>query len=193
MTLPRGFKTEAERTAVDLRQRLGLRQTDPINLAKVALLLGARIVSAESLVPRERLEEIENIQAFAFSACTFDVKGKPVIVFNPLRTPGRQSSDIAHELSHLLLKHELSEIEYLGEIAFRTCRSDQEEQATALGATLLLPRPLMLLASKQGMPIEQIAAEYNVSIEMARFRWNTTGVARQTSYARPTSPKSKGF
>ena len=179
MTLPRGFKAEAERKAAAIRGRLGLREHDPVDLSKVADLLGARVVSADSLVSIERLHEIESMQAFAFSACTFDIRGKPVVVFNPLRSTGRQSSDIAHELSHLILEHELSEIEYLGDIAFRTCRSDQEEQATSLGATLLLPRPLLASALKRGMGIDEVAAAYDVTVEMARFRWNSTGIGRQ--------------
>lgn len=182
MTLPRGFKAEAERKAAAIRGRLGLREQDPVDLFKVAGLLGARVVSADSLVSIERLHEIESMQAFAFSACTFDIRDKPVVVFNPLRSAGRQSSDIAHELSHLILEHELSEIEYLGEIAFRTCRSDQEEQATSLGATLLLPRPLLASALKRGLGIDEVAATYDVTVEMARFRWNSTGIGRQASY-----------
>jgi Zn-dependent peptidase ImmA (M78 family) len=181
VTLPRGFKTLAERTALEFRSKLGLRNSDPINLTKLAGLLDARVISAEALVPIERLHEIERLQAFAFSGCTFEVRGKSVVVFNPIRAVGRQSSDIAHELAHIVLKHDLSEIEYLGDTAFRTCRSDQEEQATVLGGTLLLPRPLLLGAARRGLTLEQVAAEYDVTIEMARFRWNTTGVGRQAS------------
>ena len=159
MTLPRGFKADAERKAAEIRGRLGLRDFDAVDLTKVAALLDARVVSADRLVSLERLHEIESLQAFAFSACTFEIRAKPVVVFNPLRTAGRRSSDIAHELSHLILNHDLSEIEFLGETAFRTCRSDQEEQATSLGATLLLPRPLLVWAAKLGMTIEEIAEE----------------------------------
>ena len=184
MTLPRGFKTQAERTASEFRSKLGLRDSDAIDLSKLAGLLGARVVSAAALVPIERLHEIERLQAFAFSGCTFEVRGKPVVVFNPLRAVGRQASDIAHELSHIVLNHDLSEIEYLGETAFRTCRSDQEEQATTLGGTLLLPRPLLLVAARRALTLEQVASEYDVTVEMARFRWNTTGVGRQVSNRR---------
>jgi Zn-dependent peptidase ImmA (M78 family) len=184
MTLPRGFKAEAERKSAVIRGQLGLRDFEPVDLFKVATLLDARIVSADKLVSIERLHEIESLQAFAFSACTFEIRAKPVVVFNPLRTTGRRSSDIAHELSHLILKHDLSEIEYLGDIAFRTCRSDQEEQATSLGATLLLPRPLLAYAARRKMTIEEIADEFQVTVEMARFRWNSTGIERQTAFAR---------
>ena len=54
-----------------------------------------------------RLEELERLQAFAFSAATFEVHDRKVIVTNPLRSSGRRRSDIAHELAHILLGHEL--------------------------------------------------------------------------------------
>jgi Zn-dependent peptidase ImmA (M78 family) len=62
---------------------------------------------------------------------------------------------------------------------FRTCRPDQEEEATNLGGTLLLPRPLLLRTARQGLGVDEIAEQYGVTLEMARFRFNRTGVARQ--------------
>jgi hypothetical protein len=82
------------------------------------------------------------------------------VVTSPLRTAARQASDIAHELSHLRLKHELSEIREIGDVLFRTCRPDEEEQATTFGDTLLLPRPLLLAAARRGLGPQQIAEKY---------------------------------
>jgi len=69
-------------------------------------------------------------------------------------------------------------------VPFRTSRADQEEEATNLGGTLLLPRPLLLRAVARGMEPDAVATEYGVTIEMARFRLNTTAVARQLERAR---------
>ena len=137
------------------------------------------MVSADRLVDRARLEEIERLQTFAFSAATFEVRGQPVIVTNPLRTVGRRASDGAHELAHVLLKHELSELRELDGVLFRTCKPDEEEQATAFGGTLLLPRPLLMQAALRGATPAEIAETCAVTVEMARYRYNTTGVARQ--------------
>ncbi|MFD8615313.1 ImmA/IrrE family metallo-endopeptidase [Streptomyces sp. NPDC059631] len=179
MTLPRGFKASAEREAVRLRKELGLIDSAPLNVRNLADHLGVKIVSAEVLIDRERLEELERLQAYAFSAATFEVAGRHYIVTNPLRPDGRQASDIAHELSHLLLQHDLSEIRELNGTPFRTCQPEEEEQATAFGGTLMLPRPLLLSAARRGMKPADIAASYGVSEEMARYRYNTTGVAKQ--------------
>lgn len=179
MTLRRGFKAEAERLALALREQLGVSRTAPLDLEPVARTRGIKIISADELVSLRRLEELERIQAFAFSACTFEINSSIFIVVNPLRSQERRRSDIAHELSHLLLDHDLSEIRDVAGVPFRTCRPQQEEEATALGGTLLLPRPLLLAAAKKGWEIDQIAKHYGVTIEMARYRYNTTGVAKQ--------------
>jgi Zn-dependent peptidase ImmA (M78 family) len=179
VTLKRGFRADGERRAIAIRGELGLAPTDPLDLRVVAERYNVRIVPADELVDRERLLELERLQAFSFSACTFDIDGSKVIVVSPLRSPGRQNSDIGHEFSHLLLDHELTEVREIAGVPFRTCRSDQEEEATNLAGILLLPRPLLLRAAKRRMTIEEIAEEYVVTIEMARFRMNTTGVARQ--------------
>lgn len=179
MTLPRGFKADAERAAVRLRAELGLGPTDVLEIGALAKHLDVSLVSAETLIERSRLEELERLQAFSFSAATFEINDKHYIVTNPLRTPGRLASDIAHELSHLQLQHTLAEVRELDGVPFRTCRPDEEEQATALGATLLLPRPLLVQSASRGRTIEQIAEMAGVTLEMARFRYNTTGVAKQ--------------
>lgn len=179
MTLPRGFKAAAERQALQVRSELGLAATDRLDIKRLAEHLQVKVISAERLIDISRLEELERLQAFAFSAVTFEFNGRPYVVANPLRTEERASSDVAHELSHLLLKHELSEVGELDGVPFRTCRPDEEEQATALGGTLLLPRPLLVAAASHGLGPEEIAAKYTVTVEMARFRYNTTGVVKQ--------------
>jgi Zn-dependent peptidase ImmA (M78 family) len=179
LTLPRGFPAQAERHAARVRDELGLGPADPVDIHTVARQLGVRVVAADELIDIARLQELERIQAFAFSACTLDIGGTKVVVFNPLRSPARTQSDLAHELSHLVLGHELDDVRVVAGMPFRTCRPDQEEEATNLGGTLLLPRPLLLRAARRGLGVKEIAEQYEVTLEMARFRFNRTGVARQ--------------
>ncbi len=183
MSLPRGFKANAERESLRLRRELGLTPTQVLDITKLAEHLDVEIISAGDLIDVTRLEELERIQAYSFSAATFEIAGHTFVVTSPLRTATRQASDIAHELSHLLLKHELSEIREVSGVPFRTCRPDEEEQATSFGGTLLLPRPLLVVAARQGLGPQQIAEKYNVTLEMARFRYNSTGVKNQIPQA----------
>jgi len=179
VTLPRGFKANAERAAAEIRAKMGLRPYSPVDIVQVAAERGIPVLDAGDLIDIQRLEEIERLQAFAFSAATFKIEDRHFIVTNPIRTPERRVSDIAHELAHVCLEHDLSEIREFAGIPFRTCKPDEEEQATAFGGTLMLPRPLLLRGAGQGLGPAEIAAKYGVSLEMARFRFNTTGVARQ--------------
>jgi hypothetical protein len=179
VTLPRGFKANAERESLRLRGELGLRDTQALDVTKLAGYMGVQIISAADLIDIARLEELERIQAYSFSAATFEVADRTIIVCSPLRPSGRLASDIAHELSHLLLKHELSEVREISAVPFRTCRPEEEEQATNFGGTLLLPRPLLVAAARRNLGPEEIAEKYNVTVEMARFRYNSTGVRSQ--------------
>jgi Zn-dependent peptidase ImmA (M78 family) len=90
----------------------------------------------------------------------------------------------AHELSHLLLASQLDEIRIVAGVPFRTCRPEQEEEATNLGGALLLPRLLLLSAVRRGLDEQAIAKRYDVTTEMARFRINRTGVRRQARSTR---------
>lgn len=184
MTLPRGFRAQAERLATELRDAIGAPLVERLDLDALASHVRATVLPATDLVPPERLREIESIQAFAFSACTFEIGGRPFIVFNPLHRTERTASDVAHELGHIVLEHEISEVQYIDGVPFRTCRPDQEEEATTLAGALLLPRPLLLAAARNGQTPEEVANQLGVTAEMARYRWNTTGVARQVAASR---------
>lgn len=184
MTLPRGFKAAAERRAAELRAELGLPSASPINVNALAAHLGVETLSADELIDRGRLEELERLQAYSFSAATIEVRGQAFIVTNPIRSLERLASDVAHELAHILLKHDLTEIRDFDGVPFRTCEPAQEEQATAFGGTLLLPRALLVTACRAGFGPEDIARQCGVTLDMARYRYNTTGVARQAAATR---------
>ena len=99
MTVRRGFRAEAERISAALRKDLEIAEADPLPLDDAARARNARVVSAADLVEVERLAEVlpDRLQAFAFSACTFDVGSKAVIVFNPRRgSEPRQHNGLAY-------------------------------------------------------------------------------------------------
>ena len=115
MALRRGFKSEAERIARRVQTDLGLGAAEPIAPELIAELLGIEVKAGDELLSRERFQELEDIQANAFSACTLRPSpDRTVIVHNPLSPTTRQRSDVAHELAHTLLDHELSRVQRLG-------------------------------------------------------------------------------
>ena len=122
-------------------------------------------------------------------ACTFQVMGRSVIVYSPLASYGRTQSDLAHEVSHIILGHQVQTIQQLDGISFFTCDPDEEQEANWLAGCLLLPRKLLLQAVSRGLSARDIAKEYGVSSSMAEFRIRATGVSRQLRAARRFSSR----
>jgi len=177
--LRRGFKAEAERLSERVRRDLGLRLTERLPLDRLASSVNAELRSAADLIGVERLEEIDTLQPGAFSACTFELADRRVIVWNPLSRQGRKNSDIAHELSHLLLKHSVKEVQTVGDLTFFGCDPDEEQEANWLAGCLLLPRTLLIAQVRSGASAADLVEQYEVSSQMANYRIRATGVMRQ--------------
>lgn len=181
----RGFKAEAERLAARTLTQVGAAPDRRIDIRKLAEHLGVTVTSAAEVVDLEQLQELEELQPGAFSAATFHLPGDRIVaVYNPLSERGRTNSDIAHELAHLLLGHEVREVQQLAGHTFFTCDPEQEEEANWLAGCLLLPRPLLLREAYAGASAESLASRYEVSATMARFRLNTSGVLLQVQRSR---------
>ena len=180
MALRRGFRSEAERIARGVRSEMGLNAAKSVAPEDLASLLGIEVRAGDELVPRERFRELERIQPDSFSACTLRPSPeRVVVVYNPLSTRARRSSDLAHELAHILLDHELSRLERLGDVTFFSCDAIQEEEAGWLSGCLLLPRALLLAEVRRGASAKEIAKKCGISEQMAQYRLNVTGVLRQ--------------
>jgi Zn-dependent peptidase ImmA (M78 family) len=179
----RGFKAEAERRAEQVRTEMGKRPSDPLDATDLAKHVGATVRRADELTSPEKLETLEEIQPGAFSACTFTIADRHVIVYNPIASVGRTQSDIAHEVSHIMLDHDMKSVETIGGLTFFTCDAEEEQEANWLAGCLLLPRRLLYMAARRGMNGADIAEAYNVSEQMASFRLRTTGVLRQLGAA----------
>ena len=180
MALRRGFKSEAERIAKRVRTELGMSAVQSVAPKVLANLLGIEVRAGDQLIPRERFDELEKLQPGSFSACTLRPSpDRVVVVYNPLSSKSRRRSDLAHELAHILLDHELSRLERLGDVTFFSCDAIQEEEAAWLSGCLLLPRALLLAEVRRGASPGKIAKKYGVSERMAQYRLNVTGVVRQ--------------
>jgi hypothetical protein len=182
----RGFKAEAERLAVRLRTELGVPPIQRLDVDQLAAHLGVEVRCADDLVDRMELEKLNALQPGCFSAATFHLSdGRTVAVTNPVgTTEARRDSDLAHELAHVILRHELRTAERIGGLTFFNCDPEQEEEANWLAGCLLLPRPLLLAEARLGRTAEQIATRHNVSLQMAKFRLNASGVHFQVSRVR---------
>jgi hypothetical protein len=184
--LRRGFKAEAERTAARLRSELNVAADARIDVDLLAKYLGVSVRRADELVSISDLNRLNALQDGCFSAATIHLpNGAIVTITNPVNvSTGRRDSDLAHELAHVILKHLPSQVDRLGDLTFFDCDPEQEEEANWLAGCLLLSRPLLLNAARNRLTAEQVAERNNVSVEMARFRLNASGVYLQMNRAR---------
>ena len=190
MALRRGFKSDCERIAERIRTTTRLSTGAPVTPETLSQHLGVELVAGDELLPLSRFTELRDLQPDAFSACTFPpIGGRTVVVYNPLSSKGRRNSDLAHELAHILLGHELSRIQAIGDSTFFSCDPQQEEEATWLASCLLLPRGLLLEEVRHGKTAAAIAQQYEVTEAMATFRINVTGVLRQVRQGKRTPAK----
>ena len=184
MPLRRGFKAEAERLATDLWNKMGLSPGDCMDSRELARHLGCVVHPADELVDIAKLKQLKRIQDDAFFACTFKLPSGHAIVFNPLMSVTRRNSDIAHEVSHIVLDHRLARLERLGDLAFLSCDKQQEEEAAWLSGCLLLPRFALVHDLTRGMQSSAIARKRVLSKDMVDYRRRVTGVERQLSARR---------
>ena len=183
MTFARGFKTRCENIAQSIRTDLALDPTDPLSVDDLADYLGAQIITPHDVpgMPGKALRVLLEDDADDWSALTISGHSSALIIHNPTHSAGRRSSNIAHELAHILLRHSPSVLMFApdGTWALRTYDEQQEEEATWLSGCLLLPRPALLLIAEANLDIREATARYEVSERLLRYRRDITGVERQ--------------
>src|SRR5258708_9028978 len=110
MTFRRGFKTEANELALEMREELGLRAESPLCPFSLAKHLEIKVVSLMNLFQLDP-ELVEKASYFAetnpsaFSAITVCRRSKRFVVHNHRHSAERQRSNVSHELAHALLHH----------------------------------------------------------------------------------------
>lgn len=184
----RGFRAEAERLALDVRTGLGLgayAALDPLTLARdlevPVLALSALTVPppGKDLVAGlgQAVGLLLGTEAAAFSAMTVFLGSRRVIVHNDAHNPGRQASDIGHELAHGLLLH--SPTPALDDRGCRDWDPAAEAEADYLAGALLIPAKAAWWIAKQRKPHDEAARQYGCSAPMVRWRVNITGASKR--------------
>jgi hypothetical protein len=187
-TLERGFKSWCERSANAVRTELGLDPSAPLSARALADHLGVNLIVPSDIpdLPAHVLQQLTVVDPKGWSAVSFTVRRATTIIFNPRNSLGRQASDIMHELAHIILNHEPSQLilSESGALAMRSFNARQEDEANWFGWTLLLPRAALMHCAERRMSSLDIANEYGVSTTLVAFRRRKTGVDIQTSRRR---------
>ncbi len=181
MALPHGFKSKANAIARKARAALGLAASAPLSPWRLALSMGVVTSPLSSFAQEcgDAVRHLMTVDRRAFSAGTFQLGGKTLVVYNDANAALRQRSDLAHELAHLLLKHPMLPI--LDERGCRHLDKDREDEANWLGPALLVSDEAALHIARQGWTVAQAASEYEVTEEVTRFRLNVTAAFRRVA------------
>jgi Zn-dependent peptidase ImmA (M78 family) len=184
VALRRGFKTEATTVARDIRAELQLGPVAPFDPRVLADHLAIPIVPLSDFAAeiRAAVRYFRGRGSGEFSAGTIFADTRRLIIYNDAHAPGRQASDLAHELSHALLFHEPTQA--LNAIGCRDWDEDAEDEADFLGSVLLVPDDVAIAVVRRGLSVEDAAAAYCVSIPLMRWRINVTGARKRVQRAR---------
>lgn len=189
--LRRGFVTWCENAARGYRRDLGLQPHDALDPRKLAALLDVQILTPANIpgVPKKVLDQLLEKDAGAWSAVTLTVRETSVIILNDTHKITRQNSDLAHELSHVILKHEPAQMFVTGDgkMVMNHYNQIHEEEAARLSGTLLVPRDGLLYWAGQGYDESELAKYFVVSGQLLTMRKNLSGVARQMNYRSKSS------
>lgn len=181
----RGFKSWCENFALKTRKELKLIPVAPLSSQALASYLQIRLLTPKDIpnLPHDAISVLMTDERWNWSAVTISHNGIDAIVYNPSHSIGRQSSDIMHEISHVVLGHDPAKI-FISQdkkMAIRTHDRGQEQEASWLAGCLLLPRPALISIGKSAMSNLAICQKYGVTEDMLFMRQNVTGVATQLS------------
>jgi Zn-dependent peptidase ImmA (M78 family) len=181
--LERGFKSWAEKFAEGLRRELGIEIHSPIDLSRLASFFGSRLLTPQDIpgMSDQHLKQLLDVDHSGWSAVTVCVDQRSVVIHNPRHSRGRQASNIAHEIAHLILEHEPTRLVMSqdGALVMRSFNEKQEEEANWLAWCLLLPRQAIIDALERRVSVGDIAAQFGVSEPLVKFRVQKTGAQVQ--------------
>jgi hypothetical protein len=183
-TLERGFKAWSERLSHIIRRDLDLAAQAPLPPRKLATYLDVQLWTPHDVpgLPLDTRDQLLERDPWGWSAVTLTVGTRIIVIYNPRHSAGRQSSNISHELSHVLLDHDPSKVILSpnGAIVMRTFDARQEDEASWLSGCLLLPRIALVHAFSHRRTSNDIADEFGVTTTLVNYRSQITGVAAQT-------------
>jgi hypothetical protein len=181
--MKRGFKSQCERRAVEIRRTLGIGPDQPLDALALARSLGVTVWKDTDIkgLALEDLHQLHVVDPETWLALTLRSGTRFLVVYNSAHSPARCNSMIMHELSHIMLGHEListqvTEDGYLVPVAYD---QDQEDEANWLAGTLLLPRPALLTLRRSAMGDREAQSYFRVSADMLTWRIRMTGVDYQ--------------
>jgi hypothetical protein len=149
MSLRWGFKSEANAIAREVREELGLRSHEPLDALALARHLDVPVREISDLGGSvgAAVRHLTGSGEGSFSAVTIFRGAAREVWHNDAHAPGRQASNIAHELAHALLLHPAGTVTS----GKRDWDRGQEEEAQWLAGALLVSDEAAVLIARAGL------------------------------------------
>ena len=170
MALRHGFKAEANRISLGIREQLGLRPVDPIDPGKVCAHFDIVLLKLSELSCDA--SSFLGVNRSSFSAVTVPCGLKTAILHNDSHHEHRQRSNVCHELAHCFLGHPCTPP--LTESGERAHDGGIEAEANFLAGALLIPNEAAIHIVRQGI-IPTAQSVYGVSQPMLEYRLRVSG------------------
>lgn len=176
----RGFATEANKWALDLRGEMNLASHDPLCPVGLAEHLEIPILKLSRMPDcEERSLLLRKKHDFSAAVC-FDGLAAFILI-NDGHDLKRQASDIAHELAHVLLRHPPANPFY--ENGIREFAPEHEAEAERLGPNLLVSneaavRALRLTMSGQ-YSLSSLSDAWGITEQVIQMQINLSGARRR--------------
>lgn len=169
-------KTELGRLADNVRDELGLDTKRPFDPYMWSDVWGVRILSLEQATDDPVTLHRLTVEApELWSAALVKDQTGHFIIYNHAHSEARILSDLAHEIGHLVAEHRL-DIAWM-DTSGKKCGASpaHEKEAAELGGALLVPASAARTHAIYGRPTNTLAAQFNVSEEMASWRMQVSG------------------
>lgn len=191
MGFRRGFKTEANSLALDVRGELGLGVTQPLDPFQLARHLEIPILSlSDMLTEAPGIAHLLHVEPEVFSAVTVFRGHRRTIVHNDGHVLVRQTSNVCHELAHGILLHPPTPA-----LDHRGCREwndDIEDEASWLSGVLLVTEAATLEVARGTWTKAQAAEFFGVSPQLLQYRMNMTGAVARVERMKRARGNGKG-
>lgn len=182
-------KAACKRLAAELRAEIGLEPTDALDPWALAELYGITVISLGSLpLDNEVRYHFTVARPEVFSGALVPIRSGAVIVENDTHPEVRRRSTMGHELAHIFGEHKFG-TSLVNERGCRLANQVQEDEAAEIGGELLIPFEAAKRLARRRATNEEVALQFGVSTEMARWRMDATGARliaarRATAYRR---------
>lgn len=187
MTGKRRFnKAACKRLAAEVRAEVGLDPLGALDPWEIARDYGITVVKMSALaLDAGTRAYFSSVRPEVFSGALVPFGNGALIVENDAHPAVRRRSTMAHELAHVFGEHMFG-ASLVNERGCRLADQVQEEEAAEIAGELLVPFEAAKVLARRRAANEEVALQFGVSVDFARWRMNATGarlIARRRAAA----------